>query len=201
MEQSKSMSYKDFRNQINDYLDKITESYDAYVKKLDSATDTVLDKIANEIEDNSKDKEMPLKVHSIIFRSSPEFYERHKDIYTKHWAKAIERIAKVFPDIKERWATYTENCQGLISLLRSNPENARRYEQYYIPDVRPKKLQDLLRGISQRMDAINRAKNLDGIKFAEAFLNMPYFSGKVDAMSDIRDVVAHNTYWHLMFNF
>ena len=199
--ESRSMSYRDFRNQVNAYIDKINDSYDAYVKKLDTSVDTVLDKIANEIEEDSKDKEMPIKIHNIIYKASPEFYERHKDIYTKHWAKAIERIAKAYPDIKERWDAYEQNCQGLISLLRSNNNNARIYEQSYIPEIRPVKLQDLLRGMSKRMEAIAQAKKLDAIKLGEAFLNIAYFSGKTDAMSDIKDVVATNTYWHLMFNF
>jgi hypothetical protein len=197
----KTMSYRDFRNQVNAYIDKINESYDDYVKKLDTAIDTVLDKIASEIEINSKDKEMPVKIHNIILSASPEFYDRHKDVYTKHWAKAIERIAKTFPDIKERWDSYEQNCQALIALLRSNAINTRIYEQSYIPEIRGLKLQDLLRGISKRMEAISKAKNLDAIKFAEAVLNIAYFSGKTDVQSEIRDVVSTNTYWQLMFSF
>ena len=195
------MDYKQFRDKTNEYVQTINDAYAAFVKKLTTATDFPFDKAAEEIENSKDSQEDPKEIHNKIFAASGEFYQKYRDTYNKYWAVSIQKIAKAYPDLKQMWTEYVTNCKAFISFLGQYPEFSRTYEKFYLTSLRGTRLADILSELSIRLSAINKSMSLEGIKFAEAFLNIAYFSGKSAEQSDIKLIVSTDDYWHMMFKY
>jgi len=193
-----TMEYKDFIKSVNEHLQQINDSYDAYKKKLGNAVGFVLNAIADDIAESEGFADYK-NLHSRIFSASAEFYSKYKDTYNTHWAKGIERIAKNFPAIKETWDEYIKHCKEFVEVLKANPEYARGYEQFYLVSLRARKLQDVLNEVNKRIELINQAKPMSSIKFAQEFLNIYYLSGKSSDKAPMMGIVSNDDYWHMMF--